>query len=85
MATTDHSDRAAESESSDYEICSSIEDSLGIDVGHLSLKPYMHEPQAQSSTLRKNVDSLLHTMAIESGGDRQRPTTTDCQLSRHYF
>ena len=49
----DRCERASESESSDYENCSSSDDSLGTDVGHLSLKPYMHEQSAQSSTLLK--------------------------------
>ena len=35
------SERASESESSDYENCSSSDDSLGTDVGHLPLKPHM--------------------------------------------
>ena len=42
-------------------ICSSSDDSLATDVGQLSLKPYMHQSQAQPSTLGKNMDSLLHT------------------------
>ena len=46
MISADYSERA--SESSDYEKYSSSDESLGTDVGHLSLKPYMHEPQAQS-------------------------------------
>ena len=35
VATADRLERASESESSDYEICSSSDDSLGTDVGHL--------------------------------------------------
>ena len=55
-----------QSEPSDYENCSSSSDSLGTDVGHLPLKPYiiMHA----IVDFAKNVDSLLHTMAIESDG-----------------
>ena len=60
MATARHGGRESESESSDYEISSS---SLSTDAGQLSLKPYMHEPPATPSTLRK-VDQSQHTMAI---------------------
>ena len=42
MISAHHSERASESESSDYENCSSSDDSLGTDVGHLSLKPYIY-------------------------------------------
>ena len=40
MISVDHSERPSESESSDYDNCSSSDDSLRTDVGHLSLKPY---------------------------------------------
>ena len=43
------------------EISSSSDESLSTDAGHLSLKPYMHEPPATPSTLRK-VDQSQHTM-----------------------
>ena len=36
-----HIERASESESSDYENGSSSDDSLGTDVGHLPMKPYI--------------------------------------------
>ena len=36
-------ERASESESSDYENCSSSDDSLWIDVGHLPLKTYYYD------------------------------------------
>ena len=51
-----HSGRVSESESSDYEISSSSNDSLLTDEGKLSLKPYMHEPPATPSTLQKSVE-----------------------------
>ena len=44
MISADQCEPASELESSDYENFSSSGDSLGTDVGHLSLKPYMHEP-----------------------------------------
>ncbi len=61
-----HIQRASESEPSDYENCSSISDSFGTKVGHLPMIPYiiMHA----IVDFAKNVDSLLHTMAIESDG-----------------
>ena len=63
MATARHGGRVSESESSDHEISASSDDSLLTDAGQLSLKPYMHEPPATPSTLRK-VDQSQHTMAI---------------------
>ena len=63
MATARHGGRVSESESSDYEISSSSDESLLTDAGQLSLKPYMDEPPATPSTLRK-VDQSQHTMAI---------------------
>ena len=42
-----HIEHASESESSDYENCSSSDDSLGTDIGHLPVKPYiMHATYA---------------------------------------
>ena len=66
MISAGHIERVSESEPSDYENCSSCDDSLGTDVGHLPMKPYiiMHA----LCDFAKNVDSLLHTMAIESDG-----------------
>ena len=58
-----HGGRVSESESSDYEINSSIVESLLTDAGQLSFNPYMHEPSATPSTLRK-VDQSQHTVAI---------------------
>ena len=63
MATARNDGRVSESESSDYEISSSSDDSLLTDAEQLSLKQYMHEPPATPSTLRK-VDQSQHTMAI---------------------
>ena len=54
-----HRGHVSESKSSD-EISSSNE-SLSTDAGQLSLKPYMHEPPATPSTLRK-VDKSQHTL-----------------------
>ena len=55
MTAAHHSGRVTESESSENEISSSSDDSLLTDEGKLSLKPYMHEPPATPSTLRKSV------------------------------
>ncbi len=66
MISAGHIERASESEPSDYENCSSIDDSLWTDVGHLPMKPYIMHAKIVDFT--KNVDSLLHTMAIESEG-----------------
>ena len=52
IATARHHGRVSESKSSD-EISSSSDESLSTDAGHLSHKPYMHEPPATPSTLRK--------------------------------
>ena len=60
IATARHHGRVSESKSSD-EISSSSDESLSTDAGHLSHKPYMHEPPATPSTLRK-VDKSQHTM-----------------------
>ena len=46
-------ERASESESSDYENCSSSDDSLGTDVGHLPTKPYNYACNMKLSTLLK--------------------------------
>ena len=54
MTAAHHS--VSESESSENEISSSGDDSLLTDEGKLSLKPYMHEPPATPSTLRKSVE-----------------------------
>ena len=56
MTAAHHSGRVSESESSENEISSSSDDSLLTDEGKLSLKPYMHEPPATPSTLRKSVE-----------------------------
>ena len=56
MTAAHHSGRDTESESSENEISSSSDDSLLTDEGKLSLKPYMHEPPATPSTLRKSVE-----------------------------
>ena len=64
MISAGNIERASESESSDYENCSSSDDSLGTDVGHLPMKCM----QYAIVDFAKNVDSLLHTMAIESDG-----------------
>ena len=45
------------SECSDEISSSSSDDSLLSDVGQLSLKPYMHEPPATQSALRKGDKS----------------------------
>ena len=63
-----HIERASESEPSDYENCSSSDDSLGTDVGHLPINPILLCIQYAIVDFAKNVDSLLHTMAIESDG-----------------
>ena len=60
-----HIERVSESESNDYENCSSSDDTLGTDDGHLPMKPYIMRAIC-NRRLCKNVDSLLHTMAIES-------------------
>ena len=41
MISAGHTERASESEPSDYENCSSSDASLGTDVGHLPMKPYI--------------------------------------------
>ena len=56
MTAAHHSGRVSESESSENEISSSSDDSLLTDEGKLSLKPYMDEPPATPSTLRKSVE-----------------------------
>ena len=58
------------------ENCSSSDDSLRTDVGHLPMKPYIIYAIVDFA---KNVDSLLHTMVIKSDVDQPRPATTDCQ------
>ena len=73
LISAGHIERASESEPSDYEKCSSSDDSLGTDVGHLPMKPYnilLCMPYAIVDFAKKNVESLLHTvtMAIESDG-----------------
>ena len=40
MISAGHVERASESEPRDYENCSSIDDSLWTDVGHLPMKSY---------------------------------------------
>ena len=56
IAAAHHGGRVSESESSDYKISSSSDDSLLTDEGKLFLKPYMHEVSATPSTLRKSVE-----------------------------
>ena len=53
MISAGHIEHVSESESSDYENCSSSDDSLGTDVGHLQMKPYnyYYACNVQSSTL----------------------------------
>ena len=68
MTAAHHSGRVTESESSENEISSSSDDSLLTDEGKLSLKPYMHEPPATPSTLRKSVE--------EKKNQSQNPHTT---------
>ena len=63
MTAAHHSGRVSESESSDYEISSSSDDSLLTDEGKLSLKPYMHEPPATPSTLRKKCGEEEESIA----------------------
>ena len=41
MISAGHIERASEPEPSDYENCSSSDDSLGTDVEHLPMKPYI--------------------------------------------
>ena len=41
MISARHIERAFEFQPSDYEHCSSSDDSLGIEVGHLPMKPYI--------------------------------------------
>ena len=56
IAAAHHGGRVSQSESSDYKISSSSDNSLLTDEGKLSLKPYMHELPATPSTLRKSVE-----------------------------
>ena len=56
IAADHHGGRVSESESRDYKISSSSDDSLLTDKGNLSLKSYMHELPATPSTLRKSVE-----------------------------
>ena len=58
IAAAHHVGRVSESESSDYNISSSSDDSLLTDEGKLSLKSYMHELPATPSTLRKSVSKM---------------------------
>ena len=75
MTAAHHSGRVSESESSENEISSSSDDSLLTDEGKLSLKPYMHEPPAIPSTLRKSVEKKKN--------QSQNPhTTVRCLLVR---
>ena len=60
-----YSGRVSESESSDNKISSSSDDSLLTDEGKLSLKPYMHEPPATPSTLRKSVEKKKNQSIAE--------------------
>ncbi len=79
MISADHIERASESESSDYENCSSSDDSLGTDVGHLPMKPYIIVHAMQSSTLLKMLIHYCTLWLSSQTADRPRPTTTDCQ------
>ena len=56
IAAAHHVGRVSESESSDYKIISSGDDSLLTEEATLSLKPYMHELPATPSTLRKSLE-----------------------------
>ena len=66
MISAGHIERASESEPSDYENFSSIDDSLWTDVGHQPMKScIMHAICNRRLCYKKAVDALLHTMAIE--------------------
>ena len=56
IAAAHHGGRVSESESSDYKISSSSDDSLLTYEGKFPLKPYIHELPATPSTLRKSVE-----------------------------
>ena len=56
MISAGHIERAFECESSGYENCSSIDDSLGTDAGHLPMKPYiMTDRDRQQQTVNSGL------------------------------
>ncbi len=79
-----HIKRASESETSAYENCSSSDDSLGTDVGHLPMKPYIIVHAMQSLTLLKMLIHYGYQVRRLTGCDRQQQTVNS-GLSRHYF
>ena len=70
----DHIERASEFESSDYENCSSTDDSLRTDVGHLPMKPCIMD--AIVDLLKMWIHYCTLWLSSQTA-DRQRPTTTD--------
>ena len=89
MISAGHIERVSESEPSDYENCSSSEESLGTEVGHLPVIPYIMHANCnmQIVDFAKNVDSFLQNLAIESDGCLAATDglSTVSGLSRHYF
>ena len=85
MISAGHIERASEFLSSDYEKCSSSDDSLGTDVGHLPLKRYNDACNMQSLTLLRMWIHYCTLLWLSSQtADRQQQTVNSC-LSRHYF
>ena len=88
MISAGHIDRASESEPSYYENCSSSSDSLGTDVGHLPMKPYiiMHAICNRRLCSKCGFITAHYGYRVRrlTGRDRQQQTVNS-GLSRHYF
>ena len=67
MISSGHIERASESKPSDYENCSSAVTVWGLTLDICQRNPILRMQYAITD-FAKNVDSLLHTMAIESDG-----------------
>ena len=73
-----HIERASVSESSDYENCSSSDDSLGTDVGHLPIKLYITHALCNRRLCLNVINSSTLWVSSQTA-DRPRSTTTDRQ------
>ena len=91
MISAGHIERASESEPSDYENCSSIDDSLWTDVGHLPMKScIMHEYAVIDFAKKKRGFITAHygyrVIRVRRLTARdQQQQTVNSGLSRHYF
>ena len=91
MISAGHIERASESEPSDYENCSSIDDSLWTDVGHLPMKScIMHAICNRRLCYKKSGFITAHygyrviRVTRLTARDQQQQTVKS-GLSRHYF